>query len=96
VARWGPRRIAFELAQHPAPCGSDRDGSAPGRTTVYRVLVRNGLVRPQPQQHKRVYRRWQRDAPMQQWQLDIMGGVFLADGGSASWSPVSMTIRVLW
>lgn len=69
--RWGPRRIAFELAQR---------GAGPGRTTVYRVLVRNGLVRPQPQQHKRVYRRWQRDAPMQLWQLDIMGGVFLADG----------------
>jgi hypothetical protein len=32
------------------------------------------------QQHKRVCRRWQRDAPMQLWQLDIVGGVPLADG----------------
>ncbi|MBO2458172.1 transposase family protein [Actinomadura sp. LCR2-06] len=52
----------------------------PGRTTVYRVLVRNGLVQHQEQNHRRVYRRWQRDAPMQLWQMDIMGGVFLADG----------------
>jgi hypothetical protein len=47
---------------------------------VHRVLVRHGLVAAQQQNHKRKYRRWQRDAPMQLWQLDIMGGVFLADG----------------
>jgi transposase InsO family protein len=47
---------------------------------VHRILVRNGLVRPQPQQHRRKYRRWQREAPMYLWQLDLVGGVFLADG----------------
>ena len=41
---------------------------------------RNGLVDPQDQRHKRKYRRWQRDAPMQLWQLDLVGGVPLADG----------------
>ncbi|GIH11801.1 hypothetical protein Rhe02_98680 [Rhizocola hellebori] len=53
---------------------------APGRSAVYRVLVRNGLIRAELQQHKRRYRRWQRDAPMQLWQIDIMGGVFLSGG----------------
>lgn len=42
--------------------------------------MRHGLVSSQQQNHKRKYRRWQRDAPMQLWQIDIMGGVFLADG----------------
>ncbi|WP_318021556.1 IS481 family transposase, partial [Streptomyces sp. N50] len=71
--RWGARRIVHELK---------RRGLAPvpGRSTVHRILVRNGLVRHQEQNHRRVYRRWQRDAPMQLWQLDIMGGVFLAGG----------------
>ncbi len=71
--RWGARRIVHELAQRGVE-------GAPGRSTVYRVLVRNGLVEPQEQRHRRVYRRWQRDAPMQLWQLDITGGGFLADG----------------
>ena len=46
-------------------------------------MDRNGLVKPQEQQHKRQYRRWQRDAPMQLWQLDIVSGVPLSDGRSA-------------
>ncbi|MFC3452708.1 IS481 family transposase [Amycolatopsis speibonae] len=71
--RWGPRRIVYEL-------GKRGVSPVPGRTTVYRVLTRNALVEPQEQRHQRKYRRWQRDAPMQLWQLDIMGGVFLADG----------------
>lgn len=71
--RWGARRITFELGQSGA-------ASPPSRATVHRILVRNGLVRAQPQQHRRKYRRWQREAPMHLWQLDLVGGVFLADG----------------
>jgi transposase len=56
--RWGAHRIAHELAVR----GS---GDAPSRSSVYRVLVRHGLVTAQRQNHKRKYRRWQRDAPMQ-------------------------------
>jgi hypothetical protein len=52
----------------------------PSRATVHRVLVRNGLVDPQAQQHKRKYKRWQRDAPMELWQLDIVDGMRLANG----------------
>ncbi|MYS86668.1 IS481 family transposase [Streptomyces sp. SID5474] len=71
--RWGARRIAHALAVRGV-------ANAPGRSAVHRILVRNGLVNHQLQVHRRVYKRWQRDAPMQLWQMDLMGGVFLADG----------------
>jgi hypothetical protein len=50
----------------------------PARVTVHRVLVRNGQARAQV--HPRTYRRWQREAPMHLWQMDLVGGVPLADG----------------
>jgi transposase InsO family protein len=72
--RWGPARLAFEL--------SKRDSiPVPSEATLYRVLVRNALIAPG--QHRRPassYIRWEREEPMELWQLDIMGGVFLADG----------------
>ncbi len=71
--RWGPRRIVYELGQRGLK-------PVPGRSTVHRILARNGLINHQEQNHRRVYRRWQRDAPMQLWQLDLMSGVFLASG----------------
>jgi transposase InsO family protein len=74
--RWGARRIAFELGQRGTV-------PVPGRATVHRILARNGLVKPQEQRHGRKYKRWQRDAPMQLWQLDIVGGVPLAGGREA-------------
>jgi hypothetical protein len=49
---------------------------------VHRILVRNGMVDKQAQQHKRAYRRWQRQEPMHLWQLDIVGGVPLDDDRS--------------
>jgi transposase InsO family protein len=71
--RWGARRISYELTRQ------DLD-RVPSRATVHRVLTRNGMVNQQAQQHKRRYRRWQRQTPMHLWQLDIVGGVPLADG----------------
>jgi transposase len=70
--RWGARRIVYELGLGGGP--------VPARATVHRVLSRNGLVAAQEQEHKRVYKRWQREAPMHLWQLDLVGGVPLADG----------------
>lgn len=64
--RWGARRISHELAAR----GLE---SAPSRATVHRVLSRNGLVRPQEQQHPRKYSPWQREAPMHLWQMDLVG-----------------------
>jgi transposase InsO family protein len=71
--RWGARRIAWEVAKKGA-------GRAPSRATVHRVLERNGLVVSQEQRHKRKYKRWQRETPMALWQLDLVGGAYLADG----------------
>jgi transposase len=72
--RWGPRRLLFELAKTVAD-------PVPSRSTVYRVLVRHQLVTTRTRKRRRQdYLRWERAAPMQLWQLDVMGSVFLADG----------------
>jgi transposase InsO family protein len=70
---WGQRRLAHELAR----VGVD----PPGLTSIYRALVRNRLIEPKARRRRKVdYRRWERARPMQLWQLDIMGGIWLADG----------------
>jgi hypothetical protein len=64
---WGQRRLAHELT---------RDGvdPPPGLTSIYRALVRNGLIQPRSRRRaKASYRRWERARPMELWQLDIMG-----------------------
>ena len=71
--RWGARRLVFELGQRGV-------SPVPGRATVHRALTRNGLVVPQEQRHRRKYRRWAREAPMHLWQLDLVGGIYLAGG----------------
>jgi transposase InsO family protein len=48
--------------------------------TVYRILVRHGLVEPGVRRRKRSdYKRWQRERAMQLWQMDIVGGVMLVN-----------------
>src|SRR6266516_4878866 len=72
--RWGPRRLLYEL-------GKAGVSPLPSRSTVYRVLVRHGLVPARKRKRRRQdYKRWQREEPMQLWQLDVTGSVFLADG----------------
>ena len=71
---WGQHRLAYELV---------RDGvdPPPGLTSIYRALVRNGLIQPKARRRRKVdYRRWERARPMELWQLDVMGGIWLADG----------------
>ncbi|MEV6518543.1 IS481 family transposase [Micromonospora chalcea] len=76
--RWGARRIAFELGRHGCP------EPVPSRMTVYRILVRHGLIEPVARRRGRKdYRRWEQARPMELWQMDIVGGVFLADGSEA-------------
>jgi transposase len=75
--RWGPVRMVHEL-------GKAGVVPVPSRMSVYRVLVRHGLIEPSPRKRpKDSYLRWERDEPMALWQLDIVGGVFLADGTEA-------------
>ncbi|GAA2999779.1 hypothetical protein GCM10017559_20740 [Streptosporangium longisporum] len=73
--RWGAHRLVWELTRRPCP------GAVPSRATVHRVLVRHGLVQLTPRGRRREdYTRWQRSEPMQLWQMDIVGGIMLADG----------------
>lgn len=72
--RWGPQRLAYELERRDVV-------PVPSLVTLYRILVRNGLVVPGARRRPRSsYARWQRERPMELWQLDIMGGVMLIDG----------------
>ena len=38
------------------------------------------MVTAQTQEHRHRYRSWQRKMPMALWQLDLVGGIYLADG----------------
>jgi hypothetical protein len=52
--------------------------------TVHRVLIRHGLVVPTTRRRRRRgYQRWQHEVPMELWQMDIVGGIRLTDGGEA-------------
>ena len=56
----------------------------PGRTSIYRCLVRHGLIDPQRRRRKRSdYKRWERSRAMELWQMDIVGGARLEDGTEA-------------
>jgi len=71
---WGPSHIRWEL---------ERAGVAPlpGRSAVYRALIRHGLIVPGKRKRRREdYRRWERGAAMELWQMDVMGRVYLASG----------------
>jgi transposase InsO family protein len=71
---WGQRRLAHELAR----AGVD---PPPGLASIYRALVRNGLIQPRARRRRKAdYRRWERARPMELWQLDVMGGIWLVDG----------------
>jgi transposase len=72
---WGPLRLQHELQRRGVT-------GVPSRAGIYRILVRCGLLEPGRRRRRRRsdWRRWEREAPMQLWQLDIVGGVLLADG----------------
>jgi transposase InsO family protein len=74
---WGPRRLVFELAKR-------RVSPVPSESAVYRALVRAGMIDPTLRDRRsRKWKRWERGAPMELWQMDIVGGFPLADGTSA-------------
>jgi len=71
---WGPRRIAHELAK----AGIE---PLPSRSSIYRCLKRHSLIELRRRRKRRdEFRRWERERPMQLWQMDVMGGVMLDDG----------------
>src|SRR6267143_1307799 len=74
---WGARRLALELARKGVQ-------PAPSKSAVYRSLVRAGVIDPlQRQRRRETWKRWERAAPMELWQLDVVHGFLLADGSSA-------------
>jgi transposase InsO family protein len=71
---WGPRTLLVKL---------ERRGVTPlpSRSSIYRALVRNNLIEPKRRRQRKLdYISWERKKPMELWQLDIMGQVFLSDG----------------
>jgi transposase InsO family protein len=75
--RWGPLRLVHELAKAGV-------APVPSRMSAYRALVRHGLIQPGARNRRKdTYQRWEREAAMALWQIDIMGGAFLAGGTEA-------------
>ena len=71
---WGPRTILYWLGRE----GLD---PLPGRSSVYRALVRHRLVEPKKRRRRREdYKRWERSKSMELWQMDIVGRFHLRDG----------------
>jgi transposase InsO family protein len=74
---WGARRIAFELARKGVE-------PAPSESAVYRCLVRAAVIDPVSRRRRQeTWKRWERAAPMELWQLDVVHGFGLADGTAA-------------
>jgi hypothetical protein len=73
---WGADRIGYQLEQ-------DGIGPVPGRTSVYRALLRHGLVAAELRRRRRAdYRRWERARPMELWQMDVVGASTCLMGSS--------------
>jgi transposase InsO family protein len=73
---WGPRRLAFELA--------GREAALVSESAAYRALVRLNLIDPAARRPRdRKWKRWERAAAMELWQMDVVGGFVLADGTRA-------------
>ncbi|OBA94583.1 transposase, partial [Mycobacteriaceae bacterium 1482268.1] len=74
---WGPRRLVFELAKRGVQ-------PVPSESAAYRALVRAAMIDPHLRDRRsRKWKRWERAAPMELWQMDVVGGFPLADGTSA-------------
>jgi transposase InsO family protein len=74
---WGPRRLVFELAKR-------RVVPVPSESAAYRALVRAAMIDPSLRDRRsRKWKRWERGAPMELWQMDVVGGFALADGTHA-------------
>ena len=74
---WGPRRLLHEAVR----AGVD---PVPSRSGIYRLLRRANLIDPNARRKRdRRFKRWERGGAMELWQMDVVGGVLLADGREA-------------
>jgi transposase InsO family protein len=71
---WGAKRIRMQLLK------AGGEAVVPAERTINRILSRHGLQEHRARKRRRdSFKRWQRDAPMQLWQMDIVGGVMIVD-----------------
>jgi transposase InsO family protein len=71
--RWGPRSIRTHLAK-------EGFSPLPGRSSIYRTLVRHHLLEVTPRKRSRSdYKRWERSRSMELWQMDVVGRLHLAN-----------------
>ena len=74
---WGARSLVLQLARK----GVD---PLPSESAVYRCLVRAGVIDPVFRRRRReAWKRWERGAAMELWQMDVVHGFLLADGTTA-------------
>jgi transposase InsO family protein len=74
---WGPRRLVRELAKRGVM-------APPSASAAYRALRRANMIDPADRDRRsRKWKRWERGAPMELWQMDVVGGFALADGSCA-------------
>jgi transposase InsO family protein len=73
--RWGSKRIRMQLLRAPV-----EGVVVPSERTINRILLRHGLAQPRPRKRPREsFVRFERPGPMQLWQVDIVGGVWLVN-----------------
>lgn len=73
--RWGSKRIRMQLLRSPVP-----GLVMPSARTINRILLRHGLAQPRPRKRpKDSFVRFERPGPMQLWQVDIVGGLWLVN-----------------
>jgi transposase len=71
---WGPKRIEYELAKK-------KMTEMPSQSAIYRALKRSDLIDPHARKRRdEKFKGWERAAPMELWQFDVVGGFYLADG----------------
>ncbi|MHB8246750.1 MAG: helix-turn-helix domain-containing protein [Acidimicrobiales bacterium] len=71
---WGPRTILYFL-------GREGIDPLPGRSSVYRALLRHRLIEPKTRKRKKKdYKRWEPSKARELWQMDIVGGFHLKVG----------------
>jgi transposase InsO family protein len=73
--RWGSKRIRMQLLRAPVA-----GVVVPSERTINRILLRQGLALPRPRKRPREsFVRFERPGPMQLWQVDIVGGLWLVN-----------------
>ena len=73
--RWGSKRIRMQLLRSPVS-----GLVVPSERTINRILLRHGLALPRPRKRPREsFVRFERPGPMQLWQVDIVGGLWLVN-----------------